>query len=135
MRHHLTTLALISALVVPAATAGTQFSFDVHIGAPPPPRAYHVPPRPGPDYVWVEGYQYPDHGHYKWHDGYWTRPPYPGAYWVQPYYGKGTYHGGRWEGDHGVFAHDHHWDNTRERDENRYHRDDHYDDHHHDDHR
>src|SRR5258708_3214710 len=62
-----------------ASTAHAQISFGIHIGEPPAPRAYRVPPRPGPDYVWVEGYQYPENGHYVWHDGYWTRPPYEGA--------------------------------------------------------
>ena len=66
-----------------------RISFDVHIGAPPPPHAYHVPPQPGPGYLWVEGYQYPQGSHYQWHDGYWTRPPYQGAYWVAPYHTNG----------------------------------------------
>ena len=74
--------ALLFALV-PAAHA--QISFDVHMGTPPAaPRAYHVPPQPGPDYVWVEGYWYPVNGHYRWHNGYWTHPPYADAYWVHP---------------------------------------------------
>src|SRR5262249_24552376 len=58
----------------------------VVIEAPPPPRVYHVAPRPGPEFVWVEGYWYPQGRRYLWHDGYWTRPPYAGAYWVEPYY-------------------------------------------------
>ena len=76
--------ALVTMVILAAAPAATaQVSFSIRIGEPPPPRAFRVPPRPGPDYVWVEGYQYPEHGHYKWHDGYWTRPPYPRAYWVE----------------------------------------------------
>jgi hypothetical protein len=119
MRHLLKTLVLATVLLVPAATANAQITFGVRIGAPPPPRAYTVPPRPGPDYVWVEGYQYPQGGHYKWHDGYWTRPPYQGAYWVAPYHTGSRYVPGRWEGSRGVVAHDHRWDKSKQRDENR----------------
>ena len=79
MRHLLKTLVLTGLIVAAAATANAQISFGIHIGEPPPPRAYRVPPRPGPDYVWVEGYQYPVGKTYKWHDGYWTRPPVRGC--------------------------------------------------------
>jgi hypothetical protein len=75
MRNFLRTLTVLGLLLLPASAAHAQISFGIRIGEPPPPRAYRVPPRPGPDYVWVEGYQYPEGGHYKWHDGYWTRPP------------------------------------------------------------
>jgi hypothetical protein len=94
--------------------------FGITIGAPPAPRAYRVPPQPGPDYVWIEGYNYPENGTYKWHDGYWTRPPYAGAYWVDPYYDGRQYIQGHWEGDRGALAHDHRWDRSKERDENRW---------------
>ena len=106
----------ILAATLLGSTGNPQVSFDVHIGPPPPPQAYRVPPQPGPDYEWVEGYYYPDHGHYKWHDGYWTRPPYRGAYWEPPYHLGGTYHPGRWDGDHGRVYHDHRWDHDNDRD-------------------
>jgi hypothetical protein len=67
----------------------------------------------------VEGYWYPQGGHYRWHDGYWTRPPYEGAYWVAPYHVGGEYFEGRWEGSRGYVAHDHRWDRGRQRDERR----------------
>ena|SRR5664279_2584762 len=118
MRNLLRTVVLASFILAPAATAHAQISFGIRIGAPPPPRAYRVPPRPGPDYVWVEGYQYPVRGRYVWHDGYWTRPPYPGAYWVEPYHVGGQYYAGRWEGGRGIVAHDHRWDRAKGRDEN-----------------
>ena len=82
--------------------------------------ARRVPPHQ-PLHVWVEGYQYPLGGRYRWHDGYWTRPPYAGAYWVAPYYRGGRYYAGRWEGDRGHIGHDHHWDRDKERDEHRDH--------------
>jgi hypothetical protein len=117
--------ASLMLIVGTAATARAQVSIDVHIGAPPPPRVYHVTPRPAPDYEWVEGYWYPKGKHYRWHDGYWTRAPYPGAYWVQPYYLEGRYYPGYWHGPRGRFEHDHRWDHSQERDE----RDEHHDAH------
>src|SRR5258708_16435304 len=97
MRKLLLTLALPALLLGSASAAQAQVSFGIRIGEPPAPRGYRVPPRPGPDYIWVEGYQYPQGSHYRWHDGYWTRPPYEGAYWVAPYHAGGQYFTGRWE--------------------------------------
>jgi hypothetical protein len=102
---------------VPAAQA--QVSFGIRIGPPPVERAYRVPPRPGPDFEWIEGYWYPQGNRYVWHNGYWTRPPYEGAYWVAPYYVGGQYYAGRWEGRRGFVNHDHRWDRSRQRDERR----------------
>ena len=83
------TFVVAALLLVPALTAQAQVSVGIRIGEPPAPRAYRVPNRPAPDYVWVEGYQYPDGSRYRWHNGYWTRPPYADAYWVAPYYERG----------------------------------------------
>jgi hypothetical protein len=107
-------------LLCSAPAARAQVSFGIRIGEPPPPRSYYVPARPGPDYEWVEGYWFPEAGRWHWHDGYWTRPPYGGAYWVQPYYLNGHYVGGYWDGRHGHVEHDHHWDHSHERDGYRY---------------
>ena len=82
----LQTLAVSALMLTPAPAAHAQVSFGVRIGEPPAPRVYRVPPQPERDYVWVEGYYYPQGSHYRWHDGYWTRPPYAGAYWVAPYH-------------------------------------------------
>jgi hypothetical protein len=125
MRNVLKAFVLAALFVVPAATANAQVSFGITIGRPPAPRAYRVPPRPGPDYIWVEGYQYPQNGKYRWHDGYWTRPPYQGAYWVDPYYVGGKYFAGRWEDGRRNLNHDHRWDNSHDRDWNRGHDDNH----------
>jgi len=123
--------AVLAVGILGAATAARgQVSIDVHIGPPPPPRAYRVAPPPAHEYEWVEGYWYPQGKHYRWHDGYWTRPPYPGAYWVQPYYLEGRYYSGYWHGPRGRVEHDHHWDASHERDERRYeHREEHLEDH------
>jgi hypothetical protein len=98
-----------------SSAAFAQISFGIQLGAPPPPRAYVVPAQPGPEFVWVEGYWYPQAGRYLWHDGYWSRPPYEGAYWVAPYHDRGRYVAGYWDGPHGRFEHDHRWDHEAER--------------------
>jgi len=125
MRKLLQILAVSAFLLAPASAAQAQVSVGIQIGAPPAPRAYRVPRQPGPDYVWIEGYQYPQGNHYRWHDGYWTRPPYEDAYWVHPYYVNGQYYSGRWEGNRGNMGHDHRWDRGKRRDERR---DDRHDD-------
>jgi hypothetical protein len=119
MRKLLRTLAISAVLLAPASAAHAQVSFGFRIGEPPAPRAYRVPPRPGPDYEWVEGYWYPQGSRYVWHNGYWTRPPYEGAYWVAPYHLGGQYFAGRWEGSRGFVDHDHRWDRGSRRDERR----------------
>jgi hypothetical protein len=119
MRRFLPTLAISALLLVPAPAAHAQISFGIRIGAPPAPRAYRVARQPGPDYVWIEGYWYPQGSHYKWLNGYWTRPPYEGAYWVAPYHVGGQYFPGQWEGRRGNIAHDYRWDRSKQRDERR----------------
>ena len=121
MKPLLKALALGVLFLAPAPLAHAQVSFGIRIGEPPAERAYRVPRQPGPDYVWIEGYQYPNGRSYRWHDGYWTRPPYEGAYWVAPYYSQGMYFVGEWRGDRGNRGHDHRWDRDRRRDD----RDDH----------
>lgn len=99
-----------------------QISIGIQIGAPPPPRVLAVmPPSPGQDFVWVEGYWYPVGRHYRWHAGYWTRPPYAGARWIAPHHDGERYFPGYWDGDHGRFEHDHHWDHDHDRDRDRWH--------------
>lgn len=113
---------------VPASRA--QVSVGIQIGAPPPPRVLAViPATPGPDFVWVEGYWYPSGRHYKWHSGYWTRPPYAGARWVAPHHDGERYFAGYWDGDHGRLEHDHHWDHDHDRDRDRWHDHDDHDHH------
>jgi hypothetical protein len=113
-------LALSSVCVGCLTGSGGQLTLGIEIGEPPAPRAYRVARRPGPDFVWVEGYWYPQGRQYVWHDGYWTRPPYAGAYWVAPYWVQGRYFGGYWDGGRGRFEHNHRWDSDRDRDEGRH---------------
>ena len=124
MRKLFQTVALSALLLALAPAAHAQISFGVRIGAPPGPRAYRVPRQPGPDYMWIEGYWYPQGSRYAWHNGYWTRPPFAGAYWVSPYHVDGRYYTGRWEDGRRNLRHDHRWDRSRLRDERRYRRDD-----------
>ena len=113
---------------VPAGHA--QVSLGIRIGPPPAPRVVRErPPRPGADFFWVDGYWYPAGNRYRWHEGYWTRPPYEGARWIGPRYESGQFYDGYWEGDRGRFEHHHDWDRDHDRDYNRYrHDDDHHDD-------
>ncbi|HZP32098.1 MAG TPA: hypothetical protein VFB23_01955 [Candidatus Acidoferrales bacterium] len=114
----LTKVILVLAVVLAGASAlAAQIAIGIRIGPPPPPRVIHVvPERPGPDFVWVTGYWYPVAGHYRWHEGYWTRPPYPGARWVAARHDGERFYEGYWEGDRGRVEHDHRWDHDRERD-------------------
>src|SRR5262249_26640065 len=116
MNRLLTTILLGITLLTAGEVFG-QVSFGIRIGPPPPPRAVRVlPRRPGPDYVWVDGYWYPVGNHWKWHKGYWTLAPYAGAHWYAPHYDGGQYYEGYWEGGRGRIEHEHRWDHDRYRD-------------------
>jgi hypothetical protein len=115
------TALLAATLATGMPTLGGQVGVGITIGAPPPPRVVVRPVAPGPGYAWVDGYWYPVGGHYRWHAGYWTLPPYGGAVWVGPHYEGGRFYNGYWNGDRGRFEHDHRWDRERERDRDRYH--------------
>ena len=102
-----------------AAVADAQVSVGIQIGAPPRARVERVVPQPGPAYVWVPGYWYPVGNHYKWHNGYWTVPPYGGATWIVPRYEANQFYNGYWQGPRGQFEHNHKWDKERKRDGDR----------------
>ena len=107
---------LIAAMLLTVGLAFGQVSVGVgiRIGPSPPPRVLRVRPvAPGPGFFWVAGYWYPVRGHYRWHDGYWTRAPFPGARWVPPRYEGRMFFDGYWEGPRGRFEHDHRWDRDR----------------------
>jgi len=108
---------LIASLLLAGTFVSAQVSIGIRIGPPPPPRVVRVlPARPGPEFVWVDGYWYPVGNHYKWHDGYWSRPIYPAARWVGPRHDGERFYAGYWDGDRGRIEHDHHWDRGRDRD-------------------
>jgi len=108
---------LLALALFVAGSVSAQISIGVRIGPPPPERVIRVQPvRPGPEFIWVQGYWYPVGNHYKWHAGYWTRPPYAGAIWVAPHHDGERFFAGYWQGDRGRFEHDHRWDRDRDRD-------------------
>jgi hypothetical protein len=84
-------------LAVALIAGGTMFaqprlSIGVRVGGyapgyyPPAPHvAQYVPPCPGPDYTWVDGYWTPQGGRNIWIAGFW-RAPYVAAYGVGPRY-------------------------------------------------
>jgi hypothetical protein len=109
-----TVLVALMALGV-GSVAGAQVS--IRIGPPPRPRIARVqPPRPGADFVWIDGYWYPVGHQYTWHNGYWTRPPYAGAAWVAPRHQGQEFFSGYWNGDRARVDHNHRTDRARDRD-------------------
>ena len=72
--------------------AQTRFSIGIGVGGYAP--GYYsrypsvqavVPPCPGPDYNWVDGYWSPYGGRNSWVSGYWARQPYIGGYYAPRY--------------------------------------------------
>jgi hypothetical protein len=114
---------LLGLVFLAAGTVFGQVSIGIQIGAPPPPRVLRFrPAAPAPDFLWVDGYWYPVGHRWRWHDGYWTRPPYAGARWIGPRHDGERFYDGFWEGDRGRFDHDHRWDRDhgrRDRDRER----------------
>jgi hypothetical protein len=125
IRRFVRTIVLLSAMLMAGVSVShAQVSLGIRIGPPPRARVVVVPPSPGPENVWIAGYWYPVGRHYKWHEGYYTRPPYEGARWVEPHHDGQQYYAGYWDGDRGRLEHDHRWDHDHDRDQDRF-RDDH----------
>ena len=104
-------------LLASAFALSAQIGIGIRIGPPPAPRVVAVrPAAPGPGFIWVDGYWYPVGGHYRWHEGYWTRPPYEGAHWVGPHHDGRQFFAGYWDGGHGRVEHYHRWDRDHDRD-------------------
>src|SRR5262245_33917531 len=116
MMRRLTNTGLF-ALILLGGSAYAEVNIGINIGPPPPPRVVYVhPPRPGPEFMWIDGYWYPVKGHYHWHEGYWTQRPYEEARWVVPRYDGNRYFVGYWQGDHCRHEHRHGWDKKHDRD-------------------
>jgi hypothetical protein len=95
-----TKLAALLLMAGGAVLAEPRVAIGIQIGGPAPVVVNgYRPPYPGPGYVWVEGY-YDPYG--DWIDGYWSLPPYTGAYWVAPRYTSGRYFTGYWNGPRGI---------------------------------
>ena len=71
--------------------AETRVSIGIGLGGhgagfyqPPPSYASYMPPCPGPDYDWVDGYWSQNYGRNEWMAGYWNRRPFRRGYEVSP---------------------------------------------------
>ena len=72
-----------------AMFAQSRFSVGIGFGGggfnqAPPAYAYNIPPSPGPDYTWVDGYWAQGYDGETWVAGYWNRVPFFGGYAVAP---------------------------------------------------
>jgi hypothetical protein len=64
-------------------SVGTVCAEDVVVKVAPPAEVVETrPASPGPNYVWIGGYQKWDGNAYAWVPGRWEVPPHPGARWV-----------------------------------------------------
>ena len=106
---------LILMLIAAGAVLSAQVSVGIRIGAPPPMRMQNMNHhRPGAEFIWVDGYWYPERNHYEWQEGYWTRAPFAGARWVAPFYDGRAYINGSWTGDRDRFAQNRRFNNERD---------------------
>ena len=80
--------------------AQTRFSVGIGFNQPAAVYASHIPPCPGPGYVWTNGYWDWNGGSWVWVGGNWAVPPAGHHVWVEPYYhpyhGAYHYHRGHW---------------------------------------
>ena len=106
-----TKLLVLVLLAGSSLFGAARFGFSIGFGGygyPPPYRYYAPPPiyyarpvyyaprAPGYGYTWIDGYWYPAGPRWAWHNGYWARPPFRGAYWVRPRYANRVYYRGYW---------------------------------------
>jgi hypothetical protein len=77
-----TKLGVLAVALIAGGTmfAQTRLSIGVGVGGfgpgyyPPPAYSQYVPPCPGPDYSWVDGYWVPQGGRNVWIAGFWRAP-------------------------------------------------------------
>jgi len=86
-----TKLLALALLAAGSTFAETRFNIGIGVGSgyPAPVAAYRAA-RPGPDYVWVDGYWTRTGWRRHWTPGYWMRRPYQGSY-VAPRFGQPRY--------------------------------------------
>ena len=84
---------LLAIMLLAGSSMFAQNRFSVGIGLrgngagfnqPFPSYASNIPPCPGPDYTWVDGYWSQDYGRNTWVAGYWNRRPFNSGYQVGP---------------------------------------------------
>ena len=83
-------LLLMSVLGLGLGIGASQAAEVVVRVGPPHAIVEHRGPRPGPRYVWIDGYHRWDGRAYAWNPGRWELPPRERAVWVAP----------RWEHRH-----------------------------------
>ena len=93
---------ILSGFMAAAFLAGTIWAEDEVIKVRPPAiKVEHRSARPGPNYVWVGGYQRWDGHGYVWEPGRWEVPPHEHAVWVAPRWehrnGGYVFVAGRWK--------------------------------------
>ena len=78
-----TKLLAIMLLAGGSMFAQTRFSIGIGFGGngagfyqPPPSYASNIPPCPGSDYIWADGYWSQNYGRNTWVAGYWNRQPF-----------------------------------------------------------
>jgi hypothetical protein len=102
MKTFLKTIIGAAILLTCSSAFSADISIGINIGPPPPPHVVRVlPPRPGPDFIWIEGYWHPVGNHYRWHGGYWTLAPSPRVRWIAPRHNGRMYFAGYWEDERG----------------------------------
>ena len=104
--------------------AQTRVSIGIGLGGhgagfyqPPPSYAYasNIPPCPGPDYIWVDGYWAQDYGRNTWVAGYWNRQPFSSEYQVAPRFDNRFNDGGHRQGFTRAFEQDHNQNQNQNR--------------------
>ena len=80
-RHTMKT-KLLAIMLFAGGSMFAETHFAIGIGGqgagfyqPPPSYASRIPPCPGPDYSWVDGYWSQNHGRNSWVAGYWNKQP------------------------------------------------------------
>jgi hypothetical protein len=88
----LVAIAGLSAPMISAAPPLADITLNIQLVGPPPPRHEIAVEgiRPGPDYIWVDGYWDGQPGNYTWARGHWDRPPHANARWVAPRWDRGN---------------------------------------------
>jgi len=73
---------LVALFIGAGMTLSTAVGAEVFVRVGPPRAVVeHRGPRPGRDYVWVNGYHSWDGNRHNWVAGRWDRPPHRGARW------------------------------------------------------
>lgn len=94
---------LLAAVLVSSMACLAPYDIDGGIAVslgPPAVRYEERPVRPGPDYLWVEGYWDWGGADWVWVPGTWDRAPHAHARWERPRYhqrhGRWYYNRGHW---------------------------------------